>query len=247
MPPSLARGVEEHSRPERLRQEERIARPRAALRPEAVRVHGADDCEPVLRLVVAQRVAAGEDPAGRAHLLVGGAEDRGERLVRQALREGGDREREERRAAHREDVVERVRRGDAPEERGVVDERREEVEREDERALVVELVDDGVVGGREPDEEVLGLGGHEAPQKLFEPGGGVLGGAAAARRERGEAFVMHSPRSVQTVRSRPQTDAKRPGRRNGGRGAAVALRERRSLGFAPRFAILTTTPLTFLK
>ena len=140
--PSLARGVEEHPRPERLRQEERIARPRAALRPVAVRVHGADDGEPVLRLVVAQRVAAGEDPAGRAHLLVGGAEDRGERLVRQALRKGGDREREQRRAAHREDVVERVRRRDAPEERGIVDERREEVEREDERALVVELVDD---------------------------------------------------------------------------------------------------------
>ena len=97
---------------ERLRQEERVAGLRAALRPDAVRVHGADDGEPVLRLVVADRVAAGEQRAGCAHLLVRGGEDRGQHLVRQLLRERGDRQREQRRAAHREDVVQRVRRGD---------------------------------------------------------------------------------------------------------------------------------------
>ena len=68
----------------------------------------------------------------------------------------------------------------------VVDDRREEVDREHERALVVELVDRGVVGGVEPDEQVLGLGGHEAAQQLLEPRGRVLRGAAACGREIGE-------------------------------------------------------------
>ena len=81
----------------------------------------------------------------------------------------GDREREQRHAAHREDVVQRVRRGDRAEVVGVVDDRREEVDREDERPLVVELVDRRVVGRVEPDEQVLGLGGHEAAQQLLEP------------------------------------------------------------------------------
>ena len=125
---------------------QRVARLRAGLRPDAVGVDGADDGEPVLRLLVADRVPAGEDRAGLAHLPVGGAEDRGDRLLRQLLRELGDREREQRPAAHREDVVQRVGRGDRPEVVRVVDERREEVEREDERGLVVEAVDGRVVG-----------------------------------------------------------------------------------------------------
>jgi hypothetical protein len=59
-------------------------------------------------------------------------------LLRQLLRELGDREGQQRPPAHREHVVEGVRRRDRPEVARVVDERREEVEREDERRLVVE-------------------------------------------------------------------------------------------------------------
>ena len=90
-------------------------------------MHGADDGETVLRLRVADRVPAREDRAGSAHLLGRGGEDRAEHLGRKLLGERGDRQREERRAAHREHVVERVRGGDATERRRVVDERREEV------------------------------------------------------------------------------------------------------------------------
>ena len=159
---------------------------RARLRPDAVRVHGADDGEPVLRLVVPERVPAGEDRARLAHLRVGRGEDRGDRLLRQILGKLGDREREQRPAAHREDVVQGVRRGDRPEVRRVVDERREEVEREDERGLVVEPVDRGVVGRREPDQQVLGLGGHEPGEELLQARGRVLGRAAAGGDELGE-------------------------------------------------------------
>ena len=73
--------------------------------------------------------------------------------------------------------------------RRVVDDRREEVEREDHRALVVELVDGRVVGRSQPDEEVLGLDRHEAGEQLLEPGGRVLRGAPSARGEVGELDV----------------------------------------------------------
>ena len=125
-------------------------------------MHRADDGKTVLRLGVADRVAAGEDRPGGAHLFVGSGEDGRDEIGSELLREGRDREREERRASHREDVVERVRRRDPAEERGIVDERREEVDGEDERPLVVEPVDGGVVRRIEPDEEILRLRRDEA-------------------------------------------------------------------------------------
>ena len=166
---------------ERLRQEERVAGPRAALRPDVVRMNGADDGEPVLRLGVANRVSAREQPARLAHLRVGGGEDLGEHLDRQLLGERGDREREQRRASHREHVVQRVRRGDRAVVAGIVDDRREEVEREDDRALVVDAIDRGVVRRREPDEQVLRLDGNEALEQFLETRRRVLRRAAAAR------------------------------------------------------------------
>ena len=165
---------------ERLRQEERVAGLRAALRPDAVRANGADDCKPVLRLGVANRVSPGEQAAGRAHLLISGGEDLREHLHRQLFRKRRDREREQRDASHCENVVECVGRCDRAVVAGVVDDRREEVEREDERALVVQAVDGRIVRRREPDEEVLRLDGHEAREQLLEARSRVLGGAASA-------------------------------------------------------------------
>jgi hypothetical protein len=107
-------------------------------------------------------VPAREQSSGGAHLRVGGREDLAEHLDRQLLGERRNRECEQRRAAHRKDIVERVGRGDRAVVAGVVDDGREEVEREDERALVVEAIHRGVVRGREPDEQVLRLDGDEA-------------------------------------------------------------------------------------
>ena len=64
VPPPLAGGVQEHPGPERLREEERVARPGAALRPEALRMHRAHDRKTVLRLLVAEGMAAREDSPG---------------------------------------------------------------------------------------------------------------------------------------------------------------------------------------
>ena len=157
---------------------------------------GADDGETVLRLVVADRVAACEDRARAADDLVGAREDLAQHLRRQLLRKCGDREREQRRPAHREDVVECVRRRDRAEVAGVVHDRREEVDREDERALVVEAIDGGVVRRIEPHEQVGCVDRDEAGEQLLEPRRRVLRGTPTRPRERGErrgaCHVTHS-------------------------------------------------------
>ena len=149
-------------------------------------MHRADDGEPVLRLRVADRVTAGEQSTRRAHLRVGRREDLPEHLERQLFGERGDRKREQRGAAHREHVVQRVRGGDRAVVARVVDDRREEVEGEDQRTLVVEPVDGCVVRRGETDKEVLLLHGKEAPQQLLEASGRILRGAASAGCEVGQ-------------------------------------------------------------
>jgi hypothetical protein len=129
---------------------------------------------------------AGQDRAGLSHLLVGGVENRRHSLLRQLLGELGDRQGQQRASAHREHVVEGVRRCDRPEVTRVIDKRWEKVEREDERRAVVEPVDGSVVGRGEPDEQILRLCGDEPGEQLLEAGGGVLGRAAARGHELGE-------------------------------------------------------------
>ena len=128
-------------------------------------------------------MTAREQSAGRTYLLVRGREDLGEHLHRQLFGERCDRQCEERRAAHREDVVECVRRGDRAVVAGVVDNRWKEVQREDERTLVVEAIHRGVVRRCEADEQVLRLGGHETREQLLEARRRILRGAASARCE----------------------------------------------------------------
>ena len=111
---ALLRGAEDDARAERLRQQQHVARAGGRLAPDRVRRRRPDDGEAVLHLVVADRVTAGEDRPRLADLRVRAREHRGDGLVRELLGEGGDREREQRRAAHREDVVQRVRRRDRP-------------------------------------------------------------------------------------------------------------------------------------
>src|SRR5206468_11255346 len=91
----------------------------------------------------------------------------------------------------RENVVEGVRVRDRAVVAPVVDDWGEEGEREDQRPLVVEAVDGGVVRGSEPDEEVLGLCGQEPGQELLEARVRVLRLAAAAGVEIRELDRVH--------------------------------------------------------
>ena len=93
-----------------------VPRSRARLPPEQVRVGDADDGEPVLRLRVADRVPAGKHRAGLVRLGRRGVEDRPNGLDREAPRETPQ-SRARAAAAHRRNVVQRVRRRDGAEER----------------------------------------------------------------------------------------------------------------------------------
>ena len=152
---------------------------------------GAGDGEAVLRLVVVQRVAAGDDAARLGDLLRAAAHDLAEDRRVERLRERRDVERHQHLAAHRVDVAHGVRRGDRAERVRVVDDGREEVDRLDDRQVVGQAVDGGVVGAVEPDEEV---GERRGVERLRDRRDDVgqrrergLAGAAGARCERCQA------------------------------------------------------------
>jgi hypothetical protein len=158
---ALGRGREHEAGTERLRQEDGVTRPRRALSPERIGVNGPDHREPVLRLLIADGVAAGQDGARFVNLRGGGVEDGPHDLDREVLGERGDGKSDERTSPHGEDVVQGVRGGDRAEEGRVVDHGRKEVGGEDERPVVVEPVDGRVVRRSEADEQVLGRAREE--------------------------------------------------------------------------------------
>ena len=144
---------------------------------------GADDRQPVLGLRVADRVAAGQRAARLADLGRRAREDRGQHVARQVLGEGRDRQREQHPAAHREDVGQGVRGRDLAERPRVVDERREEVERADDREVVADPVGGGVVGRVRPAiSAASGVGGGLGAEARSAPR--PAGRRRASRRSR---------------------------------------------------------------
>src|SRR5215208_7549280 len=142
---------------------------------------GTDHREPVFRLGIANRVTAGERPASFTNLRRRSLEHRGEGVARQLLGERRDREREEDAAAHREHVTERVGSGDLAVGSRVVDERREEVERADDREVVTQPVDGSVVGRREAGDQLIGCcRGAKTDQSIGQEVRAELGRATPA-------------------------------------------------------------------
>ena len=179
-----------------------VAGPGAALAQQLVGVGRADDREAVLRLGIADGVAAGERSAGFADLRCGAVEDRRERVPRQLLGERRDRQGEEDAAAHREHVAQRVRGRDLAECPGVVDERRKEVERGDDRELVGRS---GTRPRRRPgetrDQLVRRRLGAESGKRVRQQIRAELGGAAAAVGQLGELDRRQRASSVVIGRS----------------------------------------------
>ena len=95
-------------------------------------------------------------------------QDASENLLGQVLREADDVQREEGDPAHCVDVAERVHHGDRAEIVGVVDDRREEVDRLNHGQVVRQAVDGSVVARVEPDEQVIVLHMGEVAQDLAE-------------------------------------------------------------------------------
>ena len=187
--PALASAAHEEARAEALRQQQDVAGPRAALAEQPVGMRGADDREPVLRLGVADRVAAGEDAARLADLRGRSLEHRRERRLREVLGERGDRQREQHPPAHREHVGQRVGGGDLAIRDRVVDERRKEVERAEDRQVVRDAVRGGVVGRLEAGDERRVVG--PCPRRART--------SASASRS-APSFAAQPPHSVSSVR-----------------------------------------------
>ncbi len=172
---------------ERLAEDDCITCPGARVPLDLARMHQAHHDEPVDRLDRVDRMAAGDrDSGGRADRLAA-FDDAPNHFDRQLVdRHPEQRERHDRCAAHRVDVRDRVGRRDAPEVEGIVDDRHEEVGRRDQRLLVVQLVDGGVVGSLDADQQLRRQHAACALQYLAEHAGRDLAAAAAAVRERGE-------------------------------------------------------------
>ena len=157
-----------------------------------VRDGAPDDDEAVLRLRVVDAVSADDGEAALRRDVTSAAQDVAEQLERERLAgPGDDVQRDERTPAHRVDVARGVGGGDPSPGVGVVHERREEVEREDQRLVVVEPDDGGVVGLVQTDEDVRRVRlGAEEREDLAERVERELAGAAGAVREARELDLV---------------------------------------------------------
>jgi hypothetical protein len=198
---------------ERLGEHEQVARLRARVPHDALRMHGAGNGEPVLELAVDEGVTADDDGACRADAFARAFADADQHVEwKLAAREAHDAERDERLAAHRIHVGESIGRRDLAEDVGVVDHRRKEIDGGDEREARRQTIDTGIVAGFAADEDIrmtqrrqLGEDGAEVGRtELARASAGAhLGREADSRRGRAPGFLLNAglrlPRSHRLV------------------------------------------------
>jgi len=187
-------GGDDDAGAEGLREIEVVARPETRFREEPTGVDQAEHAEAVLRFVVPDGVAAGDDATGLKHLIGASAEDLGLDLWGETFGECGDVECEDDFATHGEDIRHGIGGRDGPVGVGVVDEGCEEVKRSHDRGRFVDAKDGGVVGDREPDEYVgvvldLELT-SERRQNLCQGLGPSLRGSTAAASQIGKPDLL---------------------------------------------------------
>ena len=184
---------------ERLGEEQPVAGTEPALDEDPIGMDPSRHAESVLRLVVHDRVATGDDPAGLGDLVGAAAEDLGDDRLWHVSREAGHGEREHHLAPHRVDVRHGVGGGDRAPRVRVVHYRREEIDRLHDRHVGTDPVDGRVVGALEPDEQVRVagvVGGLDAGEHLLEISRSHLGSSAGARGVRGEPDLLAARRRV---------------------------------------------------
>ena len=123
----------ENADAERLCKKQRVARLRAGVREDFVRVDKARHGQTVFRLVVVDRVAAGDERACLVDLVVAAAQNIMHSLLRHRLRHSHDIEAEFRLTTHGVDVGQRICCGDLAEGVRVIRNGREEIDRLHER------------------------------------------------------------------------------------------------------------------
>ena len=205
----LHRGSQ-HTDTDGLGQNHHVARPRAAVRQDAVGVDEARHGEAILRLVVEDAVSAGDDRARLIGLVVPAAENLVDRGLFHLLRHAHDVERELRLAAHRVDVRERIRRSDLAESVGIIRDRREEVHRLHERELVRHAVDRRVVALVEAHQQIRVAVDADALEQLRQRPGADLRAAPGALRELRQLHLIFHHASLLNIPDRCRIASKTP-------------------------------------
>ena len=156
-----------------------VAGPPGGVAQDPIGVGHADHGQPVLRLRVGDAVAAEYRALIRHGGFGPGAHDPRERGGLGVVGEGGDRQTEQGRSTHGVQVAEGVGGGDGAEGVGVVDDRREEVDRRDDGEVVAHTVDARIVGAVEPDQRI-GVADQRHLRERFDQRGAPELAAAAA-------------------------------------------------------------------
>ena len=177
-----------HAHPQWLAQHQQVAHPGIGVALNPFRVHQAHRHQPVDRFDRVDGVAAGNRNARLAADRGATLQDLSDRCQRQHVdRHAHQRQRHDRPAAHGVHVADGVGGGDAPEVERVVDDGHEEVGGGDQRLLVVEAVDGGVVAGLDAHQQFRGDRHlRRALEDVRQHAGRDLATAAATVRERGE-------------------------------------------------------------
>jgi hypothetical protein len=198
---------------ERLRQDQHVARFRRPRSRRCGRDALADDGESVDRLVGLDRVAAHDVDPRLLRLERAAAQDLGEHVGRQRrVGKADDAERRQRHAAHRVHVGQRVRRGDRAEVERVVDDRREEVRREHERAIGARRITAASSAVFEPTSTRGSVTGGRSVSNGQQIAGRMLRRAARALRGLREAHSARRPASAWSRSCASLADRARDGR-----------------------------------
>ncbi len=173
-----------NARPERLSQHEHIARLRAGVSQHALRRHNASDDETIFWLGIVDGVPADDLDTGFAGHGSAALHDPAQHFNRQlARRKTDDVEREQRPAAHRVHITERIGCGDAAEIKRIVDDRRDKVDGLNDDSIVVEPICRRIIGGRGADQDRRIFDWGQLAQHLCQVLGTNLARSAAAARQ----------------------------------------------------------------
>ena len=153
---------------EGLREEKHVAGLCAGVRQNFVRVDKTSHGKAVFRLVVIDRMTAGDERARLIDLVIAAAQDLVDGILRHGFRHGHNIQAQLRLAAHGVDVGQGVRRGDLAEHIRVVRDGREKVDGLHERQLVRDLINGRVVALVKADEQIRVIVHADIAQQLRE-------------------------------------------------------------------------------
>jgi len=187
-PPALCRCRQDASA-YRLRQHKRVAYARAGIADDSLWVHRAGDEKAEFGLLVDDGMAAGNGDASLGADRRRPLEETRKRIVTQSLyRPGDEAQCIERLSAHRIHVAQRICRGNAAVIVGIVDNRRKNIDRLDQRKLIREPHDGCVIACSMSDENARIIRHRETCQGQTQICLADLGSAACRTGERGERY-----------------------------------------------------------